>query len=312
MSHTFRLFWLRENGCDAATLLRADELDRALESPQFSKKILELAAGCSGETLLHLPYLDRREWRLRREILGTLEWKREINVISPILPANLALRHTAANLALADPRWIHAPGAGDPRHAGLWQNVSTVLQRGFRGWIAEEYFRDIARFADRDAAYPMIVYQAARVFHGASRGAFTYDLRDYPECRHTVAIATKMTGRSIQALLSGIEQRLYAAGMPELARRYSPVWQQDVVVAVRKKPKPFVALLAAETAFIDALVELGMNKTPAGVQHFAKIGNRALRDVYGMDLRHLGIRAVEEATRVLAESSAAFSVPPGA
>lgn len=300
MPHTFRLFWLRENGCDAGTPLRADELDQQLESPEFSKKALALAGAFSGELTLRLPYLDRREWRNRREILAGLEWERRGNAISPVLPANLALRHTAANLVLSDPRWINAPGAGEAPHANLWQAVSITLQRGFRGWIAEEYFRDIERFADREAAYPMIVYQAARLCHGGSRGSFTYDLRDYPECRHTVAIATKMTGRSIQAILSAIEQRLYAAGMPELARRYSPIWQQDVAIAVRKKPRPFVGLLAAETAFIDGLVELSMNKSHAGVQHFSKIANRALRNVYEMDLRHLGLRAMEEATRVIA------------
>ncbi len=226
---------------------------------------------------------------------------------------SLALRHLTANLVLTDQRWVRSPSAGDPRHANLWQAISVAMQRGFRAWIAEEYFRDITRFADREAAYPMIVYQAARVCHGASRGCFTYDLRDYPECRLTVALATKMTGRTIQAILGGVEQRLYAAGMPELARRYSPIWQQDVSVAVRKKPKPFVELLAAETAFIDALVELGMNRSPAGVQHFSKIGNRALRKVYGMDVRHLGLRAIEETTGILAGELEMWNVNmPGA
>ena len=94
--------------------------------------------------------------------------------------------------------------------AAAWQNVSVALQRSFREWIAEEYFRDAGAFADRETAYPMIVYQAARVCHGRSRGMFTYDLRDYPECRHTLALATRMIGRTIQTILARIEQRLLA------------------------------------------------------------------------------------------------------
>ena len=108
-----------------------------------------------------------------------------------------------------------------------------------------------------------------------------------------------MTGRSVQCILTGIEHRLQAAGMPELARRYAPVWYQDVLVAVRKKPKPFIALLTAESAFINALVELSLDRTPAGVHHFSKAANQALRKVYGMDARRLGVRALEEATREL-------------
>lgn len=179
-----------------------------------------------------------------------------------------------------------------------------TLQSCFRKWISDEYFSDINRFADREAAYSMIVYQAARVCHGRSRGVFTYDMRDYPDCRLTLVLATKMTGRSIQEILGGIEQRLREVQMPELARRYAPVWYQDVARAVHKKPRMFIELLAAETAFIDALAELGLNRTHAAVHHFAKIANQSLRNVCGMDLRHLGLRALEVSTAALAGDDA--------
>jgi hypothetical protein len=312
----FRLFWLRETGCDAGTPLRADQLEPQLQSPELQKKIVELAAAASGEVAfqenasgevtLRLPYLEQREWRRRGEILSALRWERQGCVISPVLPAAAALRNTAAHFALRDPLWIEQPPDSDARHFAAWRDVSVTLQRRFREWISDEYFRDPVqdRLADREAAFSMIVYHAARVCHGRSRGPFTYDLRDYPECRLTLALATKMTGRSIQAVLAGLEDRLRTAGMPELARRYAPVWYQDVVLAVRKKPKAFIALLTAESVFIDALVELNLNKTTSGVHHFSKIANQALRKVYGMDLRHLGIRALEESALVLARHAA--------
>ncbi len=87
--------------------------------------------------------------------------------------------------------------------------------------------------------------------------------------------------------------------MPALSRRYAPVWYQDVMVAVRKKPKQFVALLAAESALINALIGLGTERSAAAVNRFAKTANRALRNVYGMDLRKLGISVLHETTRVL-------------
>jgi hypothetical protein len=295
MSQLFRLYWLRETGCDAGTPLGAHQLE-----PEVQIKALELAAEEPGEFVLSLPYLDQREWRKRGELFAGLAWERCGNAIAPVLPPAMALRNTTATLALTHPAWIDQPSAADPRHVAAWQHVSVALQRGFREWIAEEYFRDAGRFADREKAYTMIVYQAARVFYGRSRGMFTYDLRDYPECRLTLALATKMIGRTIQNILGRIEQRLLAAGMPDLARRYAPAWYQDVLLAVRRKPKAFIALLSAESAFIDALVELGLNRTPAGVHHFSKIANQVLRKVYGSDARHLGVRALQEATRVLA------------
>ena len=321
MSQLFRLFWLRETGCDAGTPLRAAELE-----PEIRQRVLALAdpgtadpgtadpvtkengagenrAGENGEIALRLPYLDRREWRKRGEILASLRLERRGDVISFVPGPATVLRDAAATLALTDPAWLGAPSPNHPDHFAVWQKVSMTLQSCLRAWIAEEYFRDIARFEDPATAYPMLVYQAARVCHGRPRSEFTYAFSDYPACRLTLALAVKMTGRSLQAILASVEQRLNAAGMLELARRrYAPVWYQDVVVAVRKKPKKFLALLAAESAFINALMELNLDRTPAGVHSFARAANQALRRVYDMDLRFLGVRALEQATAVLASS----------
>jgi len=266
--------------------------------------LADLESG-AGEIFLRLPYLDRREWPKRGEILASLLLERHGDVISFVPAAAAALRDTAATLALTDPAWLAAPKANHPDHFAVWQSVSMNLQSSLRAWIAEEYFRDIARFEDRANAYPMLVYQAARVCHGRPRSEFTYAFNDFPTCRLTLALAVKMTGRSLQTLLASTEQRLNAAGMPELARRYAPVWYQDVVMAVRKKPKPFLALLAAESAFINALMELSLDRTAGGVHSFSKAANRALRRVYGMDARPLGVRALEQATAVLASASGA-------
>jgi len=301
MSTLFRLFWLRETGCDAGTPLRAGELE-----PEIRERVLALAGlgtnenGGAGEIALRLPYLDRREWPKRREILAALPLVRCGDVISIVAGPALALRDTAATLALTDPVWLAAPSANHPDHFQLWQSVSMTLQSSLRAWIPEKYFRDIGRYEERRTAQPMLVYQAARVCHGRPRGEFTYAFHDYPACRLTLALALKMTGKSLQAILAGVEQRLSAAGMPELAHRYDPVWYEDVVVAVRAKPKLFLALLRAESAFINALMELRLDCTAAGVHSFSKTANQALRRVHGMDLRPLGVRALELATAVLA------------
>ena len=155
---------------------------------------------------------------------------------------------------LIDPQWLNAPTERHPGYFWAWQSVSLALQRWLRDQVAGRYFEDLAHFENRPAAYPMIVYQASRLCHGRPRTEFTYDLRDYPECRTTLIMSWKLTGRAIQAVLGRIERRLNEAGMTELAHRYAPVWHQDVLVAVKKKPKPYVDLLMAESAVINAAI----------------------------------------------------------
>jgi hypothetical protein len=175
------------------------------------------------------------------------------------------------------------------------------LQRWLRDQVANQYFEDLVRFENRRAAYPVIVYQASRLCHGRPRTEFTYDLRDYPECRTTLATSWKLTGRAIQAVLGRIERRLIAAGMTGLAHRYAPVWHEDVLVAVKKKPKAYVDLLMAEAAVINAAIDLGTERSVEAANRFAKTVHLNLRKVYGMDLQGLGAGALEEATRVLAQ-----------
>ena len=206
---------------------------------------------------------------------------------------------TDPTLMLMDPAWLNAPSERQPAYFPVWQRVSLALQRWLRDRVAEAYFADAARFADRPAAYPVIVYQASRLCHGRPRTEFTYDLRDYPECDTTLEASWKMTGRSIQTVLRRIECRLLEAGMVELAHRYAPVWHHDVLASVQKKPRPYVELLTAEAALINAVIDLGTERSVQAANRFAMCVNLNLRKMCGMDLRELGTGILEEATRVL-------------
>jgi len=206
-----------------------------------------------------------------------------------------------AAAALTDPAWRNTPMERDPGYFWAWQSVSLALQRWLRDRVAGAYFENLNKFENRPAAYPMIVYQASRLCHGRPRTEFTYDLRDYPECRTTLVMSWKLTGRAIQAALGHIERRLNEAGMTELAHRYAPVWHQDVLVAVKKKPKPYVDLLMAESAVINAAIDLGTERTLEAANRFGKTVHLNLRKIYGMDLQGLGVGTLDEATRALAQ-----------
>ncbi len=163
-----------------------------------------VGASEAGEIALRLPYMDHREWRKRGEILAALPLVRRGDVISFVAAPALALRDTAATLALTDPAWLAAPSANHPDHFALWQSVSMTIQSSLRAWIPEKYFRDIERYEERRTAHPMLVYQAARVCHGHPRSEFTYAFHDYPACRLTLALA----------LTQPSQFRAFEAGMP--------------------------------------------------------------------------------------------------
>ena len=215
-----------------------------------------------------------------------------------------ACSSSKATAALTDPSWRNAPTEREPEYFWAWQQVSLALQRWLRDQVAAAYFENLTKFENRPAAYPMIVYQASRLCHGRPRTEFTYDLRDYPECRTTLVTAWKLTGRAIQAVLGRIEQRLNAEGMTGLAHRYAPVWHQDVLVAVKRKPKPYVDLLIAEAAVINAAIDLGTERSAEAANRFGKAIHLNLRKVSGMDLQGLGVGTLEEATRVLSQCRA--------
>jgi hypothetical protein len=269
--------------------------------PAIRQRVLDLAASDLNEISIQLPFLDRREWARRDEILRAAALERQGSTIVCRLPIPAAVRDLAARLAFSDPWWTAAPPERDPRYFQIWQAVSVALQSLLRRSIAMKYFHDVRRYEDRDAAYPVLVYQVARLFHGRASTEFTYDLRDYPENQDTLAASWKMTGQALQRALGEVERRLYEAGMPMLARRYTPVWYEDVLVAIRKKPRRYVELLARESAFINALIDLGTERSAASVARFARTANQSFRNVCGMDLRRLALTALEEATRVLRE-----------
>lgn len=302
-SPTFELFWLRETGCDAGTPLTAEELP-----PSIRERVVSLAhedaAAAPATFQLRLPFVDRIEERKQDEILAALPLERTGTLIRTVLDPAAATRDMGATCALTDPLWRGAPAERDQAYFPTWQRVSMALQRWLRDRVAEEYFRDAARFEDRPEAYPIIVYQACRPFFGKPRTEFTYDLRDFPWCEDTLAASWKLTGRGIQRGLAQIEKRLHEMGNERLARKYSPVWHEDVLVAVKRKPRVYADLLAREAAIVNAVIDLGTQPTIASINRTAKVINQQLRKMHGDDMRKLGCGVFEEATRALASKSA--------
>jgi hypothetical protein len=134
MTRKFRLYWRRETGCDQGTPVELEDLDPAIQSRvaelvenarvgggefvenvtvgrgELVEKIMVGDGRMDGPIAVHLPFLDRREWRRRAEALRVLTLVREGSVIRHV-PANAAaaLRDHAAELIGAHPVWLAAP-----------------------------------------------------------------------------------------------------------------------------------------------------------------------------------------------------------
>jgi hypothetical protein len=209
---------------------------------------------------------------------------------------------------LEQPSWASSPEESDPRYFRSWQRVSIALQKSFRQCASEIYFRDPARLRDLEPAYTLIVFSACRRYYGRPRCDFTYDVAD-PKTFHS---AWRSLGNSLRTALAPIERRLRDAGDFELAHRYAAVWHLDVLRSVKRRPRPFIRLIARETRLVEAVIDLGTRRGKNAALRFQRIAENALLNFHGVDMTELIPVLLEEATRVLSEERRADFNPRGA
>lgn len=307
MAKIFELYWPRETGSNAGTRLTEYQLESAGLDAAARARVLALAGNSDGVFELRLPFVDRRECRRKGEVLRATRLIREGNAIRSVPASQSAsLRDLAAYTLLTRTAWRAAPHERDRKCFRTWQTVSLAVQRALRIWIPEIYFRDSAQFEDRVAAYPVLLYRASRPCHGRPRTEFTYDVAD-PQ---SMTSAWRMTGQSLQSVLAHVETRLHVEGQPVLARRYAPIWSEDIIRAVKQRPRPFVEMLAQEAMLVNAVIGLGTSRSMMAVKPFARAANAALRRMAGMDMRSLSYKVMEEATDALARANAGTADQP--
>jgi hypothetical protein len=204
--------------------------------------------------------------------------------------------------------WGRTPVETDPDHFETWQRVAVALQRALRKWIPAAYLsQHPSNYEDRRTAYQFVVYESCRPFFGQPRTEFTYDIAD-PD---TLPSALRCPGRAMRRVLHRIQAELYARGCPELARRYLPVWQADVLREVRHRPELLIRLIANEARLINAVIDLGTflaepeNRDPSvparalAIQRFSRIARASLRSMKVGDTEEVLRQVLTETVRVL-------------
>jgi hypothetical protein len=201
---------------------------------------------------------------------------------------------------IESPPWTDSPDERNPDYFRCWQRVSIALQKNFRAWASEIYFRDPTRFENREAGYIMIVFSASRPCYGRPRFEFTWDVAD----PRALTGAWRSLGNSLRTALAPIEKRLRESGNLPLARRYAPVWHQDILMAVKSHARPFIRMLALESKLVDAVIDLGTRCDPDAVRRFHRAATHSLRGFHNTDMTELLPKLLAEATRVLTANAA--------
>lgn len=306
MSPIVRLYWLRENGRDDGTVMRAADLE-----PTLRPRVLPLLRSYqakhpeAGEPpKLYLPYVNKHEYRRRHTIFPRLRFERSDDELRPVLSPVRAARDVAAELALNHEAWLSAPEDASTPYFPFWQRVSRGLQRFIRDFTLQEYLLEPRRLSFRTLSNSVIAYRTARVFRGRAPFEFTYDFTGYPGCGDSLDEALYWSVRAAERLLAEVSERLVADHRPDLARRYSPVWARDILQDVRGMPRNFVRLIAMEGALINGVIQLGTQRNEEGIQAFYLALKRYWGKVAGMDLRRIGIPVLQRATQLMAADPA--------
>ena len=299
MEHAFLLYWRRENGDDGGTPVGLQDLDPVLR-PRVLDLADEIAQDESGgghrPIEIHLPFLDQRAWRRRSETLRGVVLERSGHVIRPVHASFTgALRDLAAEAVAGHPAWIAAPVGTERGSFPAWRSVSVAVQEFLHRSAPAIYFRDPAAYEDRPAAWPLLVYQALRPCHGVPETEFTYDIGE----PGVLEEALQYVRRPLRDILAAVQTRLVESGRPELSRRYAPLWHEDILRAVQKKPRRLLGLLGDEAMLVDAVIGLGMSRSTAMVKAFTGRVLTTLRSFYDRDMRELAAPMLAEATRAL-------------
>jgi hypothetical protein len=231
--------------------------------------------------------------------------------------------HSAAPALSAIPKldacWLEAPAERSPAFFPVFTRVSDAVQSALREQVPGRYFADLENFGNTKTAYPMLLYQASRPFHGKMRTDLTYDVLN-PKTLARLFRTLKLT---LPELLDSVDARLHAAGRSDFAAKYARRKAPNIVESVQhlsKSRKCLYMLIRAEAVLVNALVELGglggltAKEQARRVASFEKKWSFQLRRLYpGTDFTWLAPVLLDAATQaLLAFQSSQSSEPSGA
>lgn len=237
---------------------------------------------------LHLPFFNRKEWKLAAEALQNATVQAtEGGQIAVFLNGNpqdacdyyltLAaksytvgstaafemvhtLRAPGASFTFQIPgealkSWLLAPSEHSPQYAPVYRQVSRTVQEVMRHWLPQVWFNDPAHYADTAASYAMLAYGNSQPCAGRTRTTLSFDLLGVDSLSRFYATAERGYGTK----LAEIGEMLHKQGRTELAAFYSRKRTKKVLISLRRSSKMVKSLLFAETQMTNVLISLGVD-----------------------------------------------------
>ena len=161
-----------------------------------------------------------------------------------------------------DSCWLAAPSERSPLFFPAFAAISLAIQGALRERVPAACLVNPNDFEDTRTAYPILVYQASRTFHGKGRADLTYDVLDEILMKRFYRRAKK----GLVSVLAGVVARLHSEQREDLVRLYQPNRAEQIVAAVQKARKSRAIvfdLLVGECALVNELRQLaGLGDMP--------------------------------------------------
>lgn len=209
------------------------------------------------------------------------------------------------NFPKLDACWLSAPAERSAAFLPAFARVSVAVQTALRERLPAEYFANPESFRDVKTAYPLLVYQTTRPFHGRKRTELTYDVLN----PNLIASLLRRAKPNLIELLAQVEARLRAEDLQELADRYTPKRTTEIIKCITRLSKCrrcLYMLIRGESVLVDALVQLsGLGSLPDKEQArrmtlLGKKWNLQLRRFYpGRNFTGLAAAVLDAATEAL-------------
>ena len=221
---------------------------------------------------IHLPYLQRAQ--ILEELPTAAEFCSLVDrtIIKPAEAGNEYLNRYQVMLTLAaaahgvqDPRfrltgsdglvlegreasaWADPPIEREHRFFGVYRMVSRAFQRSMREHVPAAYFSVAGRYNDTETAWPILLFAASNPFVSRTRSTLTYDVLDHD----SVEKFYRSAARGLPRVLAGVEAKLLADGMTDLALSYAPMRADRIMAFVKRDRNAMLSLLSGEAMLFD-------------------------------------------------------------
>jgi hypothetical protein len=263
-----QIFWLRESASGAWITPFAFSGELPAE---FPAELREQIAGLPFDEV-HLPYLQRAQTLEDVPPAVDLCDLEDRTIIKPagagidyVNRYQILLALAAAAHGVEEPRfrltdygghviegreasaWADPPIERERRFFGVYRMVSRAFQQCMRERLPAAYFTVAGRYMDTETAWPVLLLAASTPFVSRSRSAFTYDVLDLD----SVEKFYRSAERGLPRVLAGVEAKLLADGMKELAKSYAPARAERILAFVKRDRNPMLSLLLAEAMLFD-------------------------------------------------------------